>query len=178
MNQNLSFLVDSKAQQLSNQGVSLFAKFPHLPKNWVEFFAKIMPYLILIAGVSSIFAGLQNFFTFTPLHRWTMGLIKLNRSFYYVNGLFEIVTGVLYLLAYDGLKKKNLDGWLILFWTTVLGVLRSAVSLFFGWNSIFGLLLSALIGFWFIYEMRSEYLPKTTVAKKSPAKKTTTKKKS
>lgn len=172
MQKQLSFLYDNKnVKDLAEKGVSLFKELPHLPKKWIETIVKILPYLVLIGGIFSIISALQNIFVFNRTQSWIMQWAQINRAYYYVSGIFTALMGLLYLVAYKPLKNKSYDGWLLLFLVAILSVIQSVVLLILGWGGIFGLLISAAIGFYLLYEIRPEFIKiekkKTTSSKKT-----------
>jgi hypothetical protein len=79
--------------------------------------------------------------------------------------------GILYLMAYKALKNKEYEGWLLLFLAAHLSLVQSIVILILGWGGIFGLIISAAIGFYLLYEIRPEFIKvekkKTTSSKKT-----------
>lgn len=174
----LSFLTNQQAQKWADKLVPTFAKFPHLPKKITDFLVKFAPYLIIVAAVGQLISGLQDLLNLNHGAYLLANLFKINRTYYYVSGVFELVIGLIYLFAYDGFKNKQYQGWMLIFWATILGVVQELVLLFLGWNSLFAIILSALISLYVIYEIRPAYLPKKTKTKKSSTKKVTSKAKS
>ncbi len=171
MKKQCSFLYNKNIKDLANKGVPLFKELPHLPQKWVEGIVKVLPILVLIGGIFSIINALQNIFIFNRTQSWIMHLAQVNRSYYYVSGIFTALMGILYLMAYKALKNKEYEGWLLLFLAALLSLVQSIVILILGWGGIFGLIISAAIGFYLLYEIRPEFIKvekkKTTSSKKT-----------
>jgi uncharacterized membrane protein HdeD (DUF308 family) len=85
------------------------------------------------------------------------------------------VEGVLYLLAYPGLKARNKQGWNYLFYGALINVVYAVVSLFTDYsagNHFISALIGSAIGFWILFQIRGAYTgahvektaPKTPVA--------------
>ena len=165
------FLFNKQIQDLAKKGESLLKDLPHLPKNWVKNIVKILPYLVLIGGIVSLITGLQSLFAFNRNRDWVMHWMQISRTYYYVTAGFSILLALLYLMAYKPTKNKEYEGWLLLFWASVLSLVQSIVLIIFGWGNLFGSLIGAAIGFYLLYEIRSEYLAKAKPeTSKSPDK--------
>lgn len=85
------------------------------------------------------------------------------------------VEGLLYLLAYPGLRDRKKEGWNYLFYGALLNVVYALVSLFTGYNAatnFLGALIGSAIGFYFLFQIRASYTSKKAVsAPKNSAKK-------
>jgi uncharacterized membrane protein HdeD (DUF308 family) len=171
MQKQTSFPYYKDIKSLADKGVPLFKELPHLPKKWIETIIKILPILILIGGIFSIASALQNIFIFNRTQSWIRQWAQINQSYYYISGIFTVIIGSLYLIAYKPLKDKKHEGWLLLFLAAVLSVARSIVELLFGLNGMFGLIISTAISFYLLYEIRPEFI-KTAKKKASASKKT------
>ena len=78
---------------------------------------------------------------------------------YAITGLLSsavlLLEGVIMIVAFPALKKRAQRGWNLLFWSLVLSIVSSVLSL-----SVFGVIQSvigALIGYYFLYQMKSYY---------------------
>jgi len=125
----------------------LFKKLPNLPTGGREVLVKIAPWIALIFGILGIIAGIVAL-GFSPLAM----LGGLNSSFIVLlTGVVAIVSSVLMLMAYPKLAKKEYKGWVLLFYSEVVGVVSAILSLSIG--SIIGV----IIGFYLIFQIKSYY---------------------
>ena len=70
------------------------------------------------------------------------------------------VQGVIYLLAYPGLKAHKKAGWNYLFYGALLNVVYAVATLFNdyqGGSSFVGGLIGSAIGFYLLFQVRSAY---------------------
>jgi len=154
------FLYNQQVKDLAKKGEALFKDLPHLPKDWVKNIVKILPYLVIIGAIVSLLSGLQSVFAFNRNRAFLMHWTQVGRTYFYVSGGFSIALGILYFMAYEPVKNQEYDGWLLLFWASILSVAQSIVLLIFGWGNLFGPLIGAVFGFYLLYEIRPEYLTK------------------
>lgn len=133
-----------------------YSKLPALPKGADEFIVSVAPWLALIFGVLSILIGISGFGLLTALSPFAA---VAGASGYavtaLVSSLIVLVEGVVMLWAFPSLRKRAVKGWDLLFWVLVLGILSSIVSL-----SVFGIVqavIGALIGYYFLYQIKSYY---------------------
>lgn len=167
-----SVLYSKQIKEIAQKGETLLKDLPHLPKDWVKNIVKVLPILVLIFGVASIFSGVENLLSFSRrsfLTEW----IGISRSYYYVNAAFAILIGAIYLMSHKLIKNKEYEGWLLLFWTGILSVAQSLVLLVLGWGGLWGSLISAVISFYLLYEIRTEFIASksTKVSKSKKSKK-------
>jgi hypothetical protein len=162
MQKATGFLYNKQIKNLAKKGESLFKDLPHLPKNWVTNIVKILPYLVLIGGILTLISQLQSLFAYNRSQMWAIQWMQINRTHYYVMAGFGILSAVLYLIAYKPLKNKKYEGWLLLFWVTILSILQSLVLLFMGWGNLISSIIAAIIGAYLLYEIRSEFIAKET----------------
>jgi len=154
------FLYSQQIKDLAKKGATLHKNLPHLPKNWLKNIVKILPYLVLFEGVFSLTSGLSSLLVFDRDRAWAMHWLKINQAYYSVTAGFSIILAVFYLLAYEPLKNKKYEGWLLLFWAIIASLIQSVVLLIMGWGGLFSSLIAALIGFYLIYEIRPEFITK------------------
>lgn len=79
------------------------------------------------------------------------------------------VEGVIYLLAYPGLKAKSKTGWNYLFYGAIINLVHGIIMLFDSYNGGVGRLISTLIssaiGLYFLFQIRAYYLGKSSSTK-------------
>ncbi|NLG06402.1 MAG: hypothetical protein GX559_01740 [Candidatus Pacebacteria bacterium] len=168
-----SVLYSKRIKEIAQKGEALLKDLPHLPKDWVKNIVKVLPILVLVFGVASVFSGVENLLSYSRrsfLTEW----IGIGRSYYYVNAAFAILIGALYLMSHKLIKNKEYEAWLLLFWTGIVSVAHSLVLLVLGWGGIWSSLISAVITFYFLYEIRAEFVaaknPKVSESKPKPKK--------
>lgn len=164
-------------------------KAPALPAGGKKFIVEVAPWLALLGGVFSLLAGLS-------LWRWAH---VANNAINYVNNLCDayavnagacanisnsrltfwiwlaiavlVVEGVLYLLAFPGLRDRKKQGWNYIFYGGLVNVVYAVVSLFTDYNAVggfIGSLIGAAIGFWLLFQVRSAYTGKGAVKSDPP----------
>jgi hypothetical protein len=66
--------------------------------------------------------------------------------------IFWLASSILLLAAYSGIKARKMSGWNMLFWSEVVYLIGSLVTL-----SILQGIISALIGFYLLYQIKPYY---------------------
>lgn len=140
------------AEQLQSMLEEWFKKLPPLPANAVDGLYKIAPWIALVFGVIGVLGSLSGFGALTFLAPLAaMG----GASNYYPLGIIStagwLVSSVLMLLAFTGLKDGKMSGWNLLFWSEVVSVVASLVA--FSLGSIVG----AVIGFYLLFQIKPKY---------------------
>lgn len=155
----LSGLTGKEAQNLVSQFEGIFKTLPHLPKGLIDFLVNIMAYLAGLGGIFSLLGGISMILNSSNTYGmmgW-MRLAGLNPSYFIITGVFQLLSGALLLMAFNPLKGKKLEGWMFLFWVTILGVIQQVVSLLLGGGGIVGMVISVLISFYIIFELKPSY---------------------
>jgi hypothetical protein len=71
------------------------------------------------------------------------------------------VEGVLYLLAFNGLRERKKSAWNLIYWGALLNVAYGVVVMFTdygGIGSLVGSLIGSAIGLYFLFQVRSAYV--------------------
>jgi uncharacterized membrane protein HdeD (DUF308 family) len=145
-------------KKLDKELEGVFKNTPHLPSKAVEILVKIAPYLILVSGLFMITGGLSTIFGTSTYNRM-MTLFQGTPSFYfYLIGILQILVGIISIMAYKPLKNKEADGWYMLFCLNILELAMNLISVAFLRHGLFGLLLSLIVSFYILYEVKAEYL--------------------
>ena len=73
--------------------------------------------------------------------------------------LVLVVEGVLYLLAFPGLRDHKKAGWKYLYWGALINLAYAVLSLFagYGLGSFIGALIGSAIGLWLLFQVRGSY---------------------
>lgn len=142
---------------LDSELEKIFKSAPHLPKKVVEVLVKIAPYLVLISGLFMITGGLRSIFDVGSLNRVYTYFMGTPSIYYYVIGILQILAGAISVMAYKPLKNNDLQGWYMLFCLTMLELVMNLLSIFFLRDGLFGLLISLVISFYILYEVKPAY---------------------
>ena len=70
----------------------------------------------------------------------------------YIAVIFWLASSLLLFAAYSGTKARKISGWNMLFWSEIVYLVGSLVSL-----SIIQGLISAIIGFYLLFQIKSFY---------------------
>lgn len=128
-----------------------FKKLPELPKGGKDAIVTITPWLALIFGVLGVITALVGLGIFTFLAPIAMVSGATGAGTGFVVVLFGLVSSALLLAAFPGTKAKKMQGWKLLYYSEVVGLIANIISL-----ALAGVLFT-LIGFYFLYQIRSYY---------------------
>jgi hypothetical protein len=134
-------------------------KAPQLPTGLKEGIVKFSPYLTIIGLI--IFA-----FSIFPLILLILGVSAISTAVgqyastggMMVSLVFLIVIELMYLIALPGLFKRNISGWNMIFYAQLVSILSQLIQM-----NIVGAILSALIGFYFLFQVRAYYAGEASV---------------
>lgn len=129
-----------------------FDKLPQLPKNIQEVLVMIAPWIALIFGIFGLVggvAGLGLLTAFLPVA--VLGGVS-GYGGGYLAALALIASSALMLAAFPGLRAKKYNGWNLLFWSEVVSLVYSIVSL-----AIVSGIVGAFIGFYLLFQIKSYY---------------------
>jgi hypothetical protein len=126
-----------------------------LPDNVKELIVQYGPWLSLISLIFVIplaFAALGLTAIFSPLS--VLGGVDsaYSTGWGMVLGLVLCVMIVLQAMAIPKLMKRQIDGWRLLFYVTTINVAHSVLGF-----DIFGALISALVGYFFLFQVKHKY---------------------
>ena len=139
----------------------LYSKAPVLPTNWKESLVKVSPWLALVFGVLSLLTGLLGVLgagavsLYAPLAGAAGGILAI---WIWVSVVLLFVEGVVLLLAYPSLKKRLLKGWNLLFLLELVWLVSRVIDvLTFNISGIVGAVIGAVVGFYFLFQIKSYY---------------------
>lgn len=160
MSSPLNNLTNKQAQSLIKPLEKSFKSLPHLPRGIVDFIVGITPWLVLLGGVFSVLGAvsllLSSFTTSTFMGQF-MRYYQYSRSYFLVSSISELIMGGLLLLAFKPLQNRKIAGWMLLFWVNVVSLVHQGFTLFMGYHSILGFVISAVIGFYLLFELKPSY---------------------
>lgn len=130
-----------------------FAKLPPLPTNVKDILVKIAPWLALIFGILGVLTAVAA----TGLMAVLSPMIALGGGVGVATGglvgaILALVSSVLMLMSYPGLRDHKMPGWKWSFYSQAVSVVGSVVAL-----NLVGALLGALIGFYLLFQIKSYY---------------------
>jgi hypothetical protein len=153
----LTQLTDQKAMEMADKVGKVFEGVPHLPKGLVDFLVKITPWLVVLGGVLSVLGGLSSILGNGLNQALFTNYLGLNRTYFIITGIFSLVLGGLYLMAFKPLKDLKKEGWMYLFWAQVVGVVQSVVMMVYVGGGFLGTVIGLMIGFYLLYEVKKSY---------------------
>lgn len=159
--------MDPKALKIIDQVGDYFKELPHLPEGIVGFLVKVAPFFAIIGGVINLFSSLSLlavYLNFRPFYRYSymnMGMGMGYGQSYLLLGLIlailQIAMGALLIMAFKPLQEKTKLGWVYLYYTIVISIIMSLISLLFASGNIVASIFWILIDMYVIYEMRPSY---------------------
>jgi len=158
---------------------NFFDNFPRVPKGTLQPFVPFLAWYVLLQGVIQIingFRGVSWGLHYGSLPRMFATLIDINPLYFLIGGVLTIAAGALYLTAFPKLSQvetrhEGWEKWVLA--AVVLTVARLYEMLFTG-GSAGWFLISALIGWYLIFEFERA-IGRPAAAKKSTTSKRTKK---
>jgi hypothetical protein len=151
-----------------------FKDLPHLPESTRTSLANIWPVLALIAGILQIWAA----YSLYHLVNWAdrlndlanslsiyvtdqaAGPTAMDKTVIYLGVAMLAVEGIIMLIAFPKLQKRQKAGWDLLFLAALLNVAYAVVQIFTfnrGFGSFIMSLIGTAIGFYLLFEVRSKF---------------------
>ena len=166
-------IIDKLAKMLE----PLYKATPPLPKNVNDWFAKAWPILALIVGILELLSAwslwhvghlvntVVNYTNALNSAYGTSVTVNYHLGFFYWLSLISLaVTGIIFIVAYPGLKARRKTGWNMLFLGAVVNVVYGIFAAFDsgygGPGKLILTLIGSAIGFYFLYQVRSYYTGK------------------
>lgn len=146
---------------------------PALPKGFKEWLVKYLPWLDLAtvaltawsvwivwdwAHTANAWINYANEFS-RAVGGTEIATTRLSIGIWLSLGVL-LVEGVIYLLAFSGLRDKKKAGWNFLFYGSIINVLYGIVILFTsygGFGNLVGSLIGTAIGWYFLFQIREYY---------------------
>jgi len=117
-----------------------FKGLPKLPAGIIDFLVMIAPWLALVFGILGVLG------TISALGLMGMTLPYANMyggvdtGINYIAVIGGLISSVLTLLAFPGLKAMKFNGWMMLFWSQVVGVVASVLGVAVGALNVGGII--------------------------------------
>jgi hypothetical protein len=129
-----------------------FKKLPQLPTNVVNVLFTYAPWIAIIFGIIGVLGALSAVSTFSMLAPFAfMGGASRFYGMGMVTTVGWLITSVLMVAAFPGLRAGRLNGWNLLFWSEVVSVVASLTT--FSLGSIVGV----AIGFYLLFQIKPKY---------------------
>lgn len=141
-------MANGKQQDIVGMLEDFFKKAPALPANIKETLVKIAPILALIFGILGVLVGLGAI-GISPIAMFAGAQAT---SMVLISGVAAIISSGMMLLAYPGLKARQMKGWNLLFWSEAVSLLSGLLS-----GAFVGAIIGALIGFYLLFQIKSHY---------------------
>lgn len=130
-------------------------KAPALPQNIKEILVKIAPYLIIISLIFTIPAilaliGLGSFVSMLAPAGGAQAVAGIPAM--WIGIIFLIPVAILEVMAVPGLFSRKIGAWRFMFWAEIISVISSLVQI-----NIVGALISAVIGFYLLFQVKGLY---------------------
>jgi hypothetical protein len=169
-----------QVEQLETKMADVFVKkAPKISADGIKAITEWAPWIALVAGLFTIWSAIQlwhwshvanNLVNYANslcnAYAQSSGACEQINDASRLNGWVWIslivltVEGVLYLLAYPGLRDRKKQGWNYVFYAALVNVAFAVVSLFNGYRGFFGFLgalIGSAIGFWLLFQIRGAY---------------------
>lgn len=141
-----------------------------MPASAKDSLVRYMPWLTLLAGVVLLWMAYWSWNATLALNRvadylnqWSVAygtgaaVSPLNSLMVWVSVILMVVEGVIFFMAYPGLKAKQKKGWNLLFWAALLNVLVGVAQILAVNGYALISLLSAVVGLYVLFQIRGSY---------------------
>jgi hypothetical protein len=133
-----------------------YAKLPALPKGLKDFIVSVSPWFALVFGILAVLSGIAAFGTLSFMSPFAVvagsGRFALTAI---LSTVILLGQGAIELMAFSPLKTRIIRGWNLLYYSLILGFLSSVITL--SVTSILNGAIGALIGYYFLYQIKSYY---------------------
>lgn len=153
MNQNF---LKSNSENLVKALEPTFKKLPHLPKSIVKVLVAIAPWLALIGGIAGVLSTLFTFIGSRQLYGF-MGSWGINPFYLQLSLICTLISSIVAIIAFKDLKAEKYQGWLYLLWISLLSIAVNVIGVLFYPGSIIGMLISAAISLYILFEIKAWY---------------------
>ncbi len=144
-------MAEKSVKQLDKVLEDFFKQLPPLPANAVDVIFKITPWLALIFGILGVLGAISAFGLFSVLAPFAVVGGVGNWGLGMVASIGWLVSSVMMLLAFPGLKAGKMGGWNLLFWSEIVNIVTSVIGISIG--SIIG----AAIALYLLYQIKPKY---------------------
>lgn len=161
----------SALESLEDSLGEVFEKAPAMPENGKKTLAEWLPWISLVAGVLSVWLAYSLYHIAHNVGRAVDLLNSLAAAYgtktvghmgftvWLAIGVLA-ASGVIYLLAFPGLRDRKKAGWNLMFLAALVNVGYGVVALFTdydGGSRFVGSLVSSAVAFYLLFQIRSLY---------------------
>ncbi|MBI4037991.1 hypothetical protein HY382_03030 [Candidatus Curtissbacteria bacterium] len=129
----------------------IFKKLPPLPANAVATLFKITPWLAIIFGILGLIGALAAFGIFTVFAPFAIVGRYSNYGLGLISTIGLAVSSLMMIVAFPSLKAGKMAGWNLLFWSEIISIGSSLLSI-----SV-GTILGAVIGLYILFQIKPKY---------------------
>jgi hypothetical protein len=174
MRQLVNYLTNQDSDNFARKIGDVFKGAPSLPKEINEFFVKAAPW---VAGLLAFFSILNTLSFLSAalgagrgVSMMAFQMLGVSPFYFFLKAILAAITAVVLIYAFTPLKERRYEGWLLLFWYSILVVIGTILdAVMITGFAIFSLLF-ILIGFYVLYQIRPFYRGQRGQAKTDPAK--------
>ena len=133
-----------------------YAKLPALPKGATDFIVKLSPWLAVFGAIFSVLSvlSLYSLMTYVGPFAAYAGVGGFSITIL-LSMVVLLVWALLYLLAFPSLRARKIKGWNLMLYGIFLYILSAIVRL--NVVDIISVLIGSLIGYYFLYQIKSYY---------------------
>lgn len=159
----------------------VFKAAPALPKSAKDWLVKYLPWLTILAAAGSAWAAWALWdWAHSPVAEWLSVWSSYLGSTYdvdlmgagmWIAFIVMIVSAVIYLAAFPGLKAAKKAGWNFLFLATIVSLVYGIVVIFTdfgGAGNLVGAIIGVVISWYFLFQIRDSYSGGKVEAPKAP----------
>jgi hypothetical protein len=163
----------------------VFKGAPALPKSAKDWIVKYLPWLTILAAAGSAWAAyalwdwahtvgeLVNYLNaWTSLYSGSTVSASAMDAGMWIAFIVMLLSAVIYLAAFPGLKANKKAGWNFLFLGSIVSLVYGIVVLFTDFGSagnLIGAIIGVVIGWYFLFQIRDSYSGGKVEAPKAPA---------
>lgn len=127
----------------------IYSRLPNFSSDSRSSVVKVLPPLTLVMGVLMTFASVMEIIGTPFISVFTLGKSSLLQTLLLTNvlGIFQ---GIFMISAYKSLRSKSTKGWRLVFWSQILWIVSSLISMS-------PALLLAFLFLYPVFKVRSEY---------------------
>ncbi len=174
----LAYLTSPEAKKYISRLEEVFSSLPKLPQNFIDFLVRVLPWLVALGGILSalsVISSLRLALGMTPNQELWNEIVKISPIYYYIGAAVQAGAAFLAYLAFNPLKEQKLEGWIYVFWTSILSLVSTAAAIIFASGSIVWSIFWVLVGWYLLFQIKPAYnggAVKADAATKPAAKKT------
>lgn len=133
-----------------------FKGLPKLPAGIIDFLVMIAPWFALVFGILGVLGTISALGVMGMTLPYANMYGGVDTGINYIAVIGGLISSVLTLLAFPGLKALKMNGWMMLFWSQVVGIVTTVLGILIGAINIGGI-IGALIGFYILFQVKHRY---------------------